>query len=396
MSNLEVLLNKYSLGGWDWYVLSLNEGISEEYFYNTVCTNPWNWFNISKNASISLEFIKKNIHLPWDYTGLSFNPNVNNEFVRTRVKSDWGWYNLSQNPGISIEFIYSTLDTKNYNWNYYSIFLNPNMTQSSIEKFKKLFKSLKSHISIPYSYFFKNSYSVTLDFIKEYTVTHILPLYKLITLQSDGSDGSDRKNKYEIRERINVFFDDLSGCKLVNIDFVLLISNLFSREKVWNWYFLSQNPGIKVTDVEKYPHLEWCWSGLSRNPSLTIDFILKYPNEKWNWSLLSQHQNITLEIIKLNQHLKWCWSSVSSNPNLTLYEIQSLINTSHISFSRLSRNAFRGGRGKKLKYFRATKRLDNIKILQVWMSKSIRKERLLILISHVRIKDLCKMILEYC
>jgi len=40
---------------------------------------------------------------------------------------------------------------------------------------------------------------------------------------------------------------------------------LTNPEKPWDWYNLSENPGITVAGVTANPYKEWDWRGLSNN-----------------------------------------------------------------------------------------------------------------------------------
>lgn len=74
-----------------------------------------------------------------------------------------------------------------------------------------------------------------------------------------------------------------------NITIDIILNNL---NWPWDWYCLSQNPGIVWQNYIDNPTLPWDLDGLSQNPNITYDIIINNLNISWNWELLIQNINI--------------------------------------------------------------------------------------------------------
>ncbi len=68
--------------------------------------------------------------------------------------------------------------------------------------------------------------------------------------------------------------------------------NVFGEEQVhqvqnWEWYQLSANPAIKLSDINDHPEFPWEHHSMAINPNMTIDYIKNHPEVEWNYYGLS-------------------------------------------------------------------------------------------------------------
>jgi hypothetical protein len=90
-----------------------------------------------------MEFILKHPEYNWNWWNVSMNPNVTMEFIEKHPEYDWDWGCVSQNPNVTMEFIESHPE---YDWNWESISLNKFKLHPHFNKFK-----------------FKNQYNTVLE-----------------------------------------------------------------------------------------------------------------------------------------------------------------------------------------------------------------------------------------
>ena len=62
-----------------------------------------------------------------------------------------------------------------------------------------------------------------------------------------------------------------------------------SKENVFNWLWISQNPNITWDVVKDNLDKPWDWDGLSQNLNITWDIIKDNPDKPWDWYWLSQN-----------------------------------------------------------------------------------------------------------
>ena len=92
---------------------------------------------------------------------------------------------------------------------------------------------------------------------------------------------------------------------------ILYLVNKYS-DKPWDWYVISENSNITMTDILNNADKPWKWSYISRNPNITIDFIENNIN-KINFANLSCNTFIDKEpLLKILM-------------NITYYDIVSII-----------------------------------------------------------------------
>lgn len=210
----------------------------------------------------------------------------------------------------------------NDNWNWKTIFSNPN---------------------------------ITWEFIEEYFPNGI---FKLSSFLETGSQ--------EIRVNWNCV------SKNINITWEIVYNN---PNILWNWYELSRHPNITLQIIldnpinklhERFGKLaSWFWDAISMNPNITAEiiknainekgeFIIGHPqsskdlnpnplirkcfiyskNQKYfiplRWYDLSKNPNLTWEIVYKYLDKSWNWVALSKHPNITWENIESTLNDKRI------------------------------------------------------------------
>jgi hypothetical protein len=111
----------------------------------------------------------------------------------------------------------------------------------------------------------------------------------------------------------------------IDIDFV--IENLHAK---WDWDILSRNPGIKISDIEKYIDLSWSWENIAANPNINIEFVIKYI-KKFDGSIwlknLAKNKGIKMADITKYDYFDWDPAYIVQNPNI---DIVYFINNKHL------------------------------------------------------------------
>lgn len=131
-----------------------------------------------------------------------------------------------------------------------------------------------------------------------------------------------------------------------NITIAILQQYWNDPKYTWNWFDLSQNPGLKLEDIFANQHLPWDWLGVSQHPNLTWAHICQHPNEDWvvecfasngniaeaclqfqpgyqlDYYALSQYEGFTWDFIAQRLDQDWNWSRLSSHPNVTFKHIK--------------------------------------------------------------------------
>ena len=132
-------------------------------------------------------------------------------------------------------------------------------------------------------------------------------------------------------------------------------------DKNWNWWAISANENIGLSDIMANMDLPWDWKRIaSYNPNIDwkdfiahpnlpwikpdvyddLDFPFSYVLEHlelpWNWQSLSW--DISIETIKKHPELPWDWVGISQNETITEEFIKE--NIDNIDFNALSYNKF--------------------------------------------------------
>jgi len=139
------------------------------------------------------------------------------------------------------------------------------------------------------------------------------------------------ENKYFTMELINKFINEISFIYVSsnpNINMKFVLENINEN---FSWTSLSENPAIKLIDIEDNPNLPWNWKYISLNPNLTIEFIEKYIYKDWYWPNITINSSITMDMIIQNPNLPWDYNRICLNPNLNLEFILENLNTIFIN-----------------------------------------------------------------
>jgi hypothetical protein len=107
----------------------------------------------------------------------------------------------------------------------------------------------------------------------------------------------------------------------------------------WDWFYISRNPNIKMTDVLNNLELNlydqnckvykivttWDWDELSINPSITAADIIqnqyitirgKTHLVPWDWYVVSRKPDLPIDFVFNNLKLPWNWDGIAVNPYL--------------------------------------------------------------------------------
>lgn len=142
---------------WDWYGLSRNPNIQEDFIKKYINKN-WNWEMLSKNTNIRFDFIFENLDKSWNWGNLSRSPYINEEVIERGEKLGitwiWDCWGLSNNPNVTTRLVKKYLN-KNWDWKCLSsnLFKLDNRYRPPIpvvsESRKKLLEEMREYFSIP-------------------------------------------------------------------------------------------------------------------------------------------------------------------------------------------------------------------------------------------------------
>jgi hypothetical protein len=99
-------------------------------------TEKWNWKSLSANPNITINFIKAHKMFPWNFKELSRNTNLTLKFIKEYLDFDWDWTFLLQSSLITVDFIIQYIG--HFHWNNDIVSLNPNLTNSFVQKYGKV------------------------------------------------------------------------------------------------------------------------------------------------------------------------------------------------------------------------------------------------------------------
>jgi hypothetical protein len=231
------IIKKYYYLNWDWEGLSYNPNLTINFIEKNI-DKPWNWHNISANRSIPFHIIDKFPHKPYDFIILSNRKDLDLDIVYKYKYLDWNWNFISCNQNINYE------DYKNYEelipWKLYFLTENPNMNN-------KWFMELLQKYSDKINNIYDNN--------------HLNPLMRLnrSNIHYDNVYASNNFNWFSISKQN------------ISIDTIKYIHNL--NNNLLCWSKLSSNIYIDEFTIEKNLELPWNWNFISQNPNISISFI---------------------------------------------------------------------------------------------------------------------------
>lgn len=285
---------------------------------------------LSKEYYLSFELIHK-YHRYWNFTQLSSNTKIFwcEDIIDYYLKY-WDWKTLSSNEGLpwSIDFIECYVDY----WDWEVLSAN--------EKLPWDYKFLSRYLDKWNFNTLSDNKGITWDkemiTIIEPCSEHSLGGYHKDVCENNFLKVNDKYVNVDYKPHFKInYFDRETNVKL---DFVIdkeicwdCLSNhnielnldlLKKHQNEINWYLLSRNTHIKLSDKIINIFIdEWNWDDLSSNENLpwSIPFIENF-KEYWNWEYLSYNKSIpwSEELIdKFEGFWNWEWlNSLSVNPSL--------------------------------------------------------------------------------
>lgn len=139
----------------------------------------------------------------------------------------------------------------------------------------------------------------------------------------------------------------------IDINYVKTARRLVPGSKVmstrtWFMPYLSGNPGITERDIYKNV-LDWDYLHLSSNPNLPAKYVSDNANRNWNYFMISKNKNINMTDFITFHNIRWDWYGVSCNPNININYVLSnktkewsrelLLSNSAISLNDIERNS---------------------------------------------------------
>jgi len=90
--------------------------------------------DLGRNEKLTLKTIEQHINEPWNWSwySISRNPNVTLEFIEKYIDKNWCWRSLSRHPNITLEFVEKYINKK---WNWECLSRHPNITLEFVEKY---------------------------------------------------------------------------------------------------------------------------------------------------------------------------------------------------------------------------------------------------------------------
>ena len=216
---------------------------------------PWDWYYVSLGPAVAFrQHVEPNLHLPWRWNALSFNPSVTLEDVRRHRERPWNFNALSYSLRVTIEDVLDSIDE--FPWDWYGISMNPHISLEDV----------LDHPGLPWDWG-GISFNASVDFEKHVLANIDLP-WNWTSLTSNPSV-SFRKH---------------------------VLSNL---GKPWNWHYISKghDEGASATlrDVLDHPTLPWSWFFVTQNPSVRLDDVLARPELPWDMSALFNNPSLRYE-----------------------------------------------------------------------------------------------------
>lgn len=199
------------------------------------------------------KFVLANLDKDWDWGELSSNPEISFSDIKNNPTLPWSSDDVIENPNVSIDEYLVLYPDRSTDWETLS--MNPGLTTLDLLRYVNLGMVDSDAIS--------NNTNVTLEFVLAYQ--HTLP---------------------------------------------------------WDWYCLSLNKNITITDVVSHPELSWNWWWVSQKPGITIELLRAYRNLPWDWGRVSAYARATVTDMINSPDIPWVYRCVSENPNVTIADVK--------------------------------------------------------------------------
>ena len=367
IENIEINIEKYIslelikkyLYKWDYYLLSKNQNITEEFILKypykgwnieyLIDNNKITDFNsLSKFKSIDQYIINKYPDKPWDWEWLIENTSI---YIKEYIPFDiiekysykWDYWKLSKNPNITEEFILKYLYQ---NWDIEYLIGNNKITDfKSLSKFKYINQYIIDKYpnkSWNWEWLIQN----TNIYIEKYIQLNLIEKYTY------------KWNYYKLSKNSNLTEEFILKYPYQNWDIYYLINNKITNfklnkfknikqnidnysDKLWDWEWLIENTSINIKEyiplnlIKKYPY-KWNYQILNYNPNITEEFILKYPHQNWDiiylieynkiidFKSLSKFKYINQCIINKYPDKSWDWEWLIENTDINVKKYISL------------------------------------------------------------------------
>ncbi len=252
----------------------------------------WNWDNIFLNANTGIKQVEKIIE---------WNKNPHHPYGK-KIKIEWRL--IACNPGITdFKFVEKHLSLKQWN----------NICANS----KFIFNVIEKHPKFKWDWYeLSRNRHIPIEFVKKHVDKdwgwNFVSACRNITIKDIEANPAIPWSNIGISGNPNLTIKYLDE----HID-----------EEDWRWGSISENPGIKMSDIEERladPRYKWVLRTISANPNLTIKFLLYHLNDtsntydsQWYWSEISRNPGIKIKDIGDNPKLPWIMKDVFMNPNFT-------------------------------------------------------------------------------
>lgn len=381
-------LEKYN---WDFYSLSKNNSINNDYLILNKYKKQWDWDYLSlysnyftglnrdkrklksfqqninflllsqrENTGLTERIILDFIENKWDWDALSSNLSIqfSNEFIFEHKEKKWNWSKLSIRNDLKFDNeTFLKLSDEEWNWEAISNRVDISFSEDVILKFKD--KSLNWQVVSQNKSFVPNATTLSILKGKELNWEAISKNENLSTdclwdYRGNLYWKNITKNKiFEISDSdiLSKFQDYIDWQFISNSDkFKPTLINIKRFKNQLNWNIINARKDFSISEEILEPFadvLDWSKVSLSMNIRITEELIEKHKT-KWDWSLLRKNPQVIerLEALLKKYTTEFnCADFVENfNENSCIYHFTHLFNAIDIIQSRkiLSRNKAEG------------------------------------------------------
>ena len=281
------------------------------------------WIWVSRVPLLDLKFIRKWREKRWNWFYLSLNRSFSHDLkIQTRDEFDWMFFIFNsleeymplKNNSSIFSFCQSdksiVVDVENhpdFEWNWYAISLNRNITEDFVVKHKpKFFDYLDVLSANP---------ALSIDFFQ-----NTIHVFYWNTTHIAANPNVNDANFF-------VFFNKKSF-------------NVEARRNN-----LSENEGISLHFILHNRQFDWNVELVNYRSDITKEHILQYPDFCWNWNIISSCDQIDKEFLKTNEKTNMREFYFYNN-SLTIDEVE------HLPPEMIQNNLLLGTTADKVNYLR--------------------------------------------
>jgi hypothetical protein len=254
--------------------------------------------------------LHKHPEYEWNWYNIVSNPNMSFLLIKKYFKKIYPFFNklLETNANIDITFIktFEKYIITKQNWNNLSN--NPHITLETVKHFHDK----------PWNYtnLLDNINPITYDMLSffEKKINNNFILYRHLLYNYS------RKLPFNIIEKYIHNIDFRLNLTNINIPFELL--KTYSNQ-YWNWHNISIYTNFTIEMLEYFSDKPLDWNAISCHSTIPLDIIEKNLNKPWNFYALSMCNPLTLNFIEKlnpNEHLRWSGISELSYITLEFFE----------------------------------------------------------------------------